>query len=190
MKEGITLLGEVGAGIIQAIPDIIAKIPEVIAGIVGAFKEYDWLAIGKDILTGIGEGIKSAVSGLVDAAKSAAGALVDGVKGMFKIGSPSKLMADEIGQWIPAGIAMGINENIGVIDSAMNNMNSALMGANVVGAAYTPGQIYRAGGAGSEDRSEREVNVQVVLEGDAQQLFRVVRKQNQKFAMATGKGAF
>lgn len=190
LQEGITLLGEVGAGIIQAIPDIIAKIPEVIAGIVGAFKEYDWLAIGKDILTGIGEGIKSAVSGLVESAKTAAGALVDGVKGMFKIGSPSKLMADEIGQWIPAGIAMGINENIGVIDSAMNNMNSALMGANVVGAAYTPGQIYRAGGAGSDERSERNVNVQVVLEGDAQQLFRVVRKQNQKFAMATGKGAF
>ena len=48
------------------------------------------------------------------------------LKKFFKIGSPSKLMADEIGQWIPAGIAEGITGNMKTLGSAMKGMTKTI----------------------------------------------------------------
>ena len=195
LQEGITLLGEVASGIVEAIPDLVGKIPEVISGIVGAFKEYDWLSIGKDILTGIGEGIKSAVSNLVDSAKTAAGALVDGVKGMFKIGSPSKLMADEVGQWIPAGIAKGIMDNIDVVTSAMNDVEDSIRTnstATVINSKFTPGETYSMTDnlIRIMDSRNQKVAVNVTLQGDTANLFKVVKQEDKKFKTRTGSSRF
>ena len=198
LQKGIELLGQIGAGIIQAIPTLIGLLPQVFNNIVNAFKAFDWLAIGKDIITGIGDGIKSAVSGLVDAAKNAAGALVDGVKTMFKIGSPSKLMADEVGKWIPAGIAEGIRENMGTVTSAMQDVaNAVTFDTSLSGAGYdtTAGnnigslqaQITALSGAIENINS---TPVPIILDGDAAKLFKVTRAQNQKFKRITGASAF
>ena len=196
LQEGITLLGEVGAGIIEAIPELISKIPEVISGIVNAFAEYDWLSIGKDILTGIGEGIKSAVSGLVESAKTAAGAIVDGVKGMFKIGSPSRLMADEVGRWIPAGIAKGIMDNIDVVTSAMNDVEDSIRANStatvMIGNKFTPGNAYSVTDnlVRIMDSRNQNVAVNVTLQGDAANLFKVVKQEDKKFKTRTGSSRF
>ena len=187
LQKGIEILGELAAGIIQAIPDLVAKLPEVFTAIKDKFTQYDWIQIGKDILAGIGNGIKNAVDGLIGAAGEALGGLVGGIKGMFKIGSPSKLMAEEVGQWIPAGIAEGIEKNLDVLDPAMSDLTAA-----VTGNTYVPGQQYSMTDDLSRiiTQSDNNVNVNVYLEGDANQIFKVVRKQNTKFKGSTGKSAF
>ena len=63
--------------------------------------------------------LKSKISGFVGNVKS-------WLKKFFKIGSPSKLMADEIGQWIPAGIAEGITGNMKTLGSAMKGITKTI----------------------------------------------------------------
>lgn len=60
------------------------------------------------------------------------------------IGSPSKLMAEQIGQWIPAGVVVGIEARQGDVAAAM----SGLVQPPASGLASAAGQ-QMAGGAGS-----------------------------------------
>ncbi len=128
LETGIELLGELISGLISAIPDLVAAIPDIIAGIVDTLSEYDWLGLGSDILEGIGKGITSAVTAVVKAAKEAAQSIFNSVKDFFDIGSPSKLMRDEIGKWIPAGIAVGIEKNLDPVTEAMNDITALTTG--------------------------------------------------------------
>jgi len=52
--------------------------------------------------------------------------VLDGLKDFFGIASPSKLMADEVGKWLPEGIAVGIDKNA---KSVLNSMKDVTMGA-------------------------------------------------------------
>ncbi|MEU6491083.1 phage tail tape measure protein [Streptomyces sp. NPDC046984] len=78
---------------------------------------------GRDFIRGLGNGITSLngwlwnlVTGFVKRN------VVDAAKSFLHIGSPSKLAADEIGQWIPAGVAMGVEDNAAVVDRAMRGL--------------------------------------------------------------------
>lgn len=128
LKSGIELLGELIAGLISAIPDLIAAVPQIISGIADTLSSYDWMGLGSDILAGIGNGITNAVSSVVQAAKSAASSIYNAVKDFFDIGSPSKLMRDEIGKWIPAGIAVGIEKNLDPVTDAMDEITKLTTG--------------------------------------------------------------
>ena len=119
LQTGISLIGQLVAGLIQAIPQVIAAIPQIISGIVDAFLSYDWLSIGGNIIQGIANGIASGVGVIIDAAKSAASAALNAAKEFLGIASPSKVMRDQVGRFIPAGIAEGISRNLAPLRSAM-----------------------------------------------------------------------
>lgn len=129
LQKGIELLGQVGAGIIRAIPTLLASIPGILVQIAGAFAKYDWLSIGGNIIRGIASGITNAVTGLVSAAIQACKKLTDSVKSFFGISSPSKLMRREIGQFIPAGVALGIRDKTNLVKKAMEDMNAEIAGS-------------------------------------------------------------
>lgn len=63
--------------------------------------------IGRNIVEGVWQGIQNAASWFTDQVSSFFSGIVDGVKGALGIGSPSKVFAKEIGQWLPAGVAVG-----------------------------------------------------------------------------------
>lgn len=134
LETGITLLGKLVEGIIQAIPEVITGVGQVIQEIWNTFTSIDWKTLGSNILTGIKDGIIGAVSGVIDSAKSAAGSIYDAIAGFFKTGSPSRLMADEIGEMIPAGIALGIERDNSAIDAATDMANS-IYGASAIAAS-------------------------------------------------------
>ena len=119
LQTGISLVGQLVAGLIQAIPQVIAAIPQIISGIVDTFLSYDWLSIGGNIIQGIANGIASGVGVIIDAAKSAASAALNAAKEFLGIASPSKVMRDQVGRFIPAGIAEGISRNLAPLRSAM-----------------------------------------------------------------------
>ena len=121
LQQGITILGKLIAGLIQAIPQLIAAIPQIIKAIVDTFGSYNWLSIGINILEGIGQGILSAVGSVVDAAVSAAGQIWDSITGFFSISSPSKKMI-WAGQMIDKGFAKGIDDNIDLVEDAIDNL--------------------------------------------------------------------
>jgi len=165
LQKGVELLGQLLAGIIQAIPEIPGKIMEIINAIKDEFGKYDWPAIGNDIIEGIKNGITSAAKLIKDAALEAAKQAFQAVKDFFGIKSPSKLMRDEIGAFIPAGIAEGIEDNIGLVTDAMDDVSAAAtstISANVRGnSAYAAGTIAPMGVTinvyGAEGQDERVI---------------------------------
>ena len=122
LETGITLIGELAAGAISAIPTFLMMIPDLFKQAVDAFKAVDWASIGSDIINGVINGIKNAGSALFQSLKDLASSALESAKSALKIGSPSRLFADEVGQWIPAGIAVGIEANAEDLNRQIANM--------------------------------------------------------------------
>ena len=91
---------------------------------VDAIRTINWGELGKNIVTGIANGIINGASAIVDAAKTAALSALDSAKKTLGIHSPSRVFRDEVGEQISAGIALGINDNLGAITSAMQNAST------------------------------------------------------------------
>ncbi|MEU9643594.1 phage tail tape measure protein [Streptomyces sp. NPDC048188] len=97
-------------------------LPQSLAGAL-ASQTYRLYNAGLDFVYGIWNGISAAGGWLWSMVQSFVSSyVVDPVKDFLHIGSPSKLAADEIGHWIPAGIAMGVEDNAGVVDQAMRDV--------------------------------------------------------------------
>lgn len=116
---------DIGVKIAKEVAKGIASIPLTVGGKAielgkGAFD------LGADIVGGIGNGMASAAGAVGGAVKDVGGAIVNGFKGFFGIGSPSKLMRDEVGKWIGIGLGDGIVEGIEdtekQVDYAMNQL--------------------------------------------------------------------
>lgn len=90
--------------------------------IVNFFESIDLYEIGANILEGLANGIQSAVGGVQGAISSVAGALPDWIKGPLGIHSPSRVMAKEVGRWIPEGLAVGITDNLRNVKNAVGSM--------------------------------------------------------------------
>lgn len=90
------------------------------------------LSIGKDIVNGIWNGISGAAGWLKKKISGFVDGIVSGFKSALKIGSPSRVFADE-SRWIPAGIAEGVegaeDEAIAPIQALTKKMRNALSGA-------------------------------------------------------------
>ena len=81
-----------------------------------------WRFIGRDIVRGIASGIKGSASEIWQALKAICKAAIGNVKKFFGIKSPSKLMADEVGKYLPSGIGVGVTANTGPLNQAIDDM--------------------------------------------------------------------
>lgn len=77
------------------------------------------LSIGTDIVKGIWEGISGSYDWIKGKISGWVGNVTDFLKNLFGIGSPSKLMRDEIGKWLPEGIAVGFDDDLPKAESKM-----------------------------------------------------------------------
>lgn len=86
LMAGIQLIGILIKGLIQAIPTLIASIPQIIVAMVNVFTAYNWLSLGKSLITGIKNGIVAAKSTAVEAMTNTYNGLINAIKNL-----PSKL---------------------------------------------------------------------------------------------------
>ena len=107
------------SALFDEIPDILESIGEAGLDLV---TNIDWLGLGSDIVNGIINGIKSMGSTLWSSLTGIASDALNAAKRFLKIGSPSKLFADEVGHWIPEGIAVGVEANTSALTDAMTDM--------------------------------------------------------------------
>ncbi|MEV0445454.1 phage tail tape measure protein [Streptomyces spectabilis] len=78
---------------------------------------------GKDLVRGLWEGVKSLGGWLADKLTGWAKKIVPGpIAKALGINSPSRLMRDEIGRWIPAGVAEGIDAGQSTLDARLRAM--------------------------------------------------------------------
>ena len=131
IATGVELLAQLAVGVIQAIPTLIMSIPQIFSEFASAFEGIDWASLGREIINGIISGISSAAGSLFESLKSLARNALDSAKEALGIGSPSKLFRDEVGKWIPAGVSVGIEDNVPrltrqiqrMVDATALNMN-------------------------------------------------------------------
>ncbi|MDH6123858.1 MULTISPECIES: phage tail tape measure protein [unclassified Kitasatospora] len=84
--------------------------------------------VGSDIINGIVNGIEGAAGAIGRSLTRIAKGALDDVKSFLGINSPSRVFADEVGQWISHGVASGIDQHAGVATTAARNMAGGLSG--------------------------------------------------------------
>ena len=137
------VLTTIGAAIPELLPviAIIAAIIGVISLLTGSWDDIGeffnnlidgFINIGKNIVEGLAEGIKSAWNAFTDFLDSIFGGVVDFVKGIFGIHSPS-LEFFQMGECIDEGFANGLTSGLSNVSKAMNDVtDEALSSAEVM----------------------------------------------------------
>ena len=140
LECGVQIVVAIAKGIGQAVSKVAAPIWDVVKGAAQAVKDKvdSMVSAGKELVAGIFKGIKEKTDWIKNKIKSWIGNVTDFVKSIFKIGSPSKLWADEIGQWLPAGAAEGVLDNANSLYSAVDDISANAnkrfqIGANING---------------------------------------------------------
>lgn len=132
LQMGAELLLKLAAGLIGAIPQLVAKLPEIIAAIVTGLGNAvgSVFTIGKDIVSGLWEGIQSMGKWLGDQVSGFFGDVVDGIKGFLGIASPSKVFA-ELGGYSGEGFGQGLSASMGAaLRGAKKEMQAGVDGLN------------------------------------------------------------
>lgn len=111
IQFGADIITDIVTGLLDAVVLIVEAMPEIISAIWDTITEVDWLELGKNIIRGIIKGIQAMANALYDAIVDIAEQAFQSVKDFFGIESPSKLMANEIGHYLPSGIAVGAEKN-------------------------------------------------------------------------------
>lgn len=126
---------EAAQKLLTAIVDKVKEIPNKV------------VSYGKDIVTGLWNGINDKAKWLKDKIKGWVGNVTDWVKKFFKIGSPSKVMAD-LGKWLPEGLAVGIDKNAKSALSAMKDVTVNMLGAAKDGLGSATSSLGNSGAVG------------------------------------------
>jgi TP901 family phage tail tape measure protein len=153
----------VGVGIVNGIKSGLAAIVAVVKGgldkiwgVISSVASSAFnaaMAIGSQIMHGIAAGIESAVGAAIGAIEHAGGAILGAAKGVLHIGSPSKLMADEVGKPIMEGIAAGIIASEGLATGAtarvLQKIKATFQAAQIVNDMKAAGEVIGTGFANS-----------------------------------------
>lgn len=124
LQVGVTIIWELVKGIVKAVPSVIENAGNIVKAIWDVFTAFKWLDLGRNIITGIKNGLIAAKNAVTDTIKNIAKSAFNAVKKFFGIASPSKLMRDEIGKFIPEGMAIGIEANAKSVTEAMDKMSA------------------------------------------------------------------
>lgn len=119
---GIRLIAALANGLIRAIPNLVSKIPQIISSIVkglisGIPAIFD---VGKNIVEGLWNGIKSMGSWVSGKVKDFFGGIVGGVKDFLGIHSPSKVFAG-IGGFMAEGLGEGFDDQFKSVKKDIEN---------------------------------------------------------------------
>ena len=218
---------EIIMNIVQALTGLSSEVVQAgwdtlksfVSGIIDNIKEA--IETGKELFNSVKEGITAKIEGATEWGKDLIDNFIQGIKDKFNkvkdtLTDLGDLIKDMIGFSEPDEgplsnfhtfapdmmnlFADGINENIGVVEGALDNMANAVKedvtaSANV---SYSP-----AGAVASNTNDglygllaeylpmlADKGDVQVTLAGDADGLFRLMRNENQDYMRRTGQSAF
>ena len=157
--------------------------------------------VGRNLVEGLKNGIINAWNNMVAKVKDMANNLVDAIKGVFKISSPSKVF-EQIGDYCVQGFDESFDsfgkDAMSSVEGAVSDLASMEIPAfstdmSVRGSYQSvdnASSVYGLLAQYLPELAERSTNVNVSLEGDAQGLFREVRKQTNQFVKSTGASPF
>ena len=193
IQAGVQLLKAVISGIVSMTGSIIGAAWDIIKAIGNVLKPSNLFSIGKDVVTGLWQGIQDMGGWLKD---KIIGFVKDKIPGPIKsalgIHSPSKVAA-ALGMQVPAGLAQGIDSTADMVSKAATNMaNNAIVGMtdplyDPSVAFGTPGNYGAVAAAAGGNNTTQSVNIQQVVLGDKSAVQEFFKQLNQD-TMSVGMG--
>ncbi|MEK5500430.1 phage tail tape measure protein [Bacillus sp. FSL M8-0168] len=185
LDAGMQILMAVVDGIMQMLPELFSVGMEIVGEIAGAIIDNSGqiFDVGADIVNGLWEGIDSMKGWLNTQIGGFVDSVTDSFKSFFGIHSPSRLFRNEIGKFLPMGLALGIERNIGVVKAAANEMaNAALI--NPQSYAVNPSLALGGGtlgtvkyavesGSGVDPKQQQPIVIESVFVVDSEELGRM-----------------
>lgn len=181
VKAGMELIVALAQGLPQALPDLIDALPKIIGAIIDGFKDVDWLDLGANILKGILNGLVSAVSGIWSVVEDVGSAIIDGFCDFFDIHSPSRVMAKKVGQYLPSGIAVGMEDTA---DEPVDEAQAIVDSVAGVSAEMDPVMIGRQTARKTADKISTEAD-STTQHGKSGDLTVVMNIDGKRFATVT-----
>lgn len=113
----------------RSVSDVLGTIGRIGGDILNNIGNFPSLLInaGRDLINGLADGIRNASGQIVEVIKGIAGNALNAIKDFFGIKSPSRVMRDQVGKQIGAGLAIGIESSIGRVLKATSALSDAAM---------------------------------------------------------------
>lgn len=136
LSAALRIIQALANGLIKYIPEMVSRIPQIIKSMISAFGQgiKDFGNIGKNLMNGLWNGLKSTWEGLKNKVSNLAGSIVGKFKSVFGIHSPSRVFKDEIGKYLAQGVGVGFEDEIDSVYDDMQrtvDLETGKMSANV-----------------------------------------------------------
>lgn len=126
------------------------------------------LDTGKNIVEGLWNGIKNAKEWIKQKVGEFAKSILDGMKSALGIHSPSKLFKDEVGRFIPQGVAVGIEADTDSALKAIDNMNDDIISEMNKAVAYETGSINAKASVKSNNSMLNVIQASISIDGSVE----------------------
>lgn len=110
---------------IQSVSNTVGRIRDTVLGAVSGAGR--WLYdTGRQVIQGLINGIGGAFQWVRNTISNLGSSLVGWAKGVLGIHSPSRIFRDEVGKWIPAGMAQGIDKASGLVEDSIDGLTDMI----------------------------------------------------------------
>lgn len=159
MKATLDLIIQLAGGLIKSIPDLIKAVPKIIEALVNGLitAGSELIGVGKNLINGLWEGIKSMYDDLKNKIKDFFSGIVKNVKGFLGIASPSKVFK-QIGAFCAEGMGIGFEDEMKDVERGMLR---AIPTPSMVGSVFSAG----ANGAISNGGGDIVINLTSAIDG-------------------------
>lgn len=184
IDAGVQLLKAVIGGIASMTGNLISAAWDIIKTIGNVLKPSNLFNIGKDVVSGIWQGIQDMGGWLKDKVINFIKDKIPGpIKSALGIHSPSKVAA-ALGMQVPAGLAQGINANSDMVGKAADDMaNKAITGMTSPlfdpTLAFGAQGAYGPGGAPVGNNTNQTVTIGTIVLGDSSAVKEFFKQLNQ-----------
>ena len=110
---------------IQSVSNTVGRIRDTVLGAVSGAGR--WLYdTGRQVIQGLINGIGGAFQWVRNTISNLGSSLVGWAKSVLGIHSPSRIFRDEVGKWIPAGMAQGIDKASGLVEDSIDGLTDMI----------------------------------------------------------------
>ena len=141
-------------GITNAFSSVSSFFSGVWSKIKSVFSIDGMLSIGKNLVSGLWEGISGSFTWIKNKISGWVGDVLGFFKRILGINSPSTVARDEIGKWFGLGVAEGITDSRDAVNGAVRGLGDAALG----GLSASGGGVSASGAAGGRAISFTQIN--------------------------------
>lgn len=134
IETALYLIAQLAKGLVEAIPALIANIPKIIEAIVSVFMAFNWLDLGKTVISMF----KNGITAMVGAVRGAAGNVLNAINNTLK-NLPQTLL--NLGRQGIQGLINGVKSLVGAVGGAIRTVANTILN----GIKSLPGKLLDIG---------------------------------------------